>query len=389
MSQQNPEQINPESLIIIQEPGFLAVVWTCVAVSFFFVAFRAYVRLRVFGRFQDDDFFVLLGWLILLTCTILWHVRRTLDLVYISFLVGYGTEAPPPYYVEHLTNWLRILFSELLLNMLGLWSIKFSFLALFRKLSENVRSERILWWIVTALTVAALGISIGVSYFPCIFATIEFESTWCPTPKAGAAIYRSYRIQFGCDFASDLIIIMIPVKLLWKVRMSVREKLGLLGLFFLIAVTMVFSLVRVVVGLRGPREDDVWFFLCANIELAIGIIVACLASYRSLWKSNKQNSAQSSGSRYNYPFGSARSDNHASKKLKPTESYVDSYAHAIYSSNRDKDRLRKSVSGSETYLTAEHNDGAERIGTETIPLDIIKVERDSEVVRSHQPYTKK
>jgi hypothetical protein len=51
--------------------------------------------------------------------------------------------------------------------------------------------------------------------------------------------------------------------------MSPRQKLGLLACFCLVAVTMVFSLVRVVVGLRGPREDDVWFFLCATIELTI------------------------------------------------------------------------------------------------------------------------
>jgi putative Mn2+ efflux pump MntP len=98
-------------------------------------------------------------------------------LVYISFEVGYGAKAPPPYYIEHLTNWLRILFAELLLNMLGLWSIKFSFLALFRKLSKDVRRERILWWVITALTVISLAISIGVSYFPCIFATSEFEES--------------------------------------------------------------------------------------------------------------------------------------------------------------------------------------------------------------------
>jgi hypothetical protein len=51
--------------------------------------------------------------------------------------------------------------------------------------------------------------------------------------------------------------------------MSPRQKLGLLAVFCLVAVTMVFSLVRVIVGLRGAREDDVWFFLCATIELAI------------------------------------------------------------------------------------------------------------------------
>ena len=63
---------------------------------------------------------------------------------------------------------------------------------------------------------------------------------------------------------------MIPLKLLWKVQINIRQKLALLAIFFLTAVTMVFSLVRVVVGLKGRREDDVWLFFCATIELTIG-----------------------------------------------------------------------------------------------------------------------
>lgn len=150
--------------------------WTCVGVSFCFILFRLYVRLRVFRRVFDDDLFVLLAWLILITCTILWHVRQTLDMVYLSFYVGYGAETPPPHYIKQLTNWLRILFAELFLNMVGLWCIKFSFLAFFRRLGHNVQGQKLLWWVVTILTIAALGISVGVSYFPCIFATFEFET---------------------------------------------------------------------------------------------------------------------------------------------------------------------------------------------------------------------
>jgi hypothetical protein len=144
-----------------------AILWTLTAVSFLFVVFRAYVRLRVFGRFLEDDFLVLLAWLILLTCSILWVVRKTLTLVYTSYLVGFGAEAPTPYFLEHFSTWLSIFFAESLLVMFGLWSVKFAFLAFFRKLSKDVKGERILWWIVTALTVSALAISIGVYVYPC------------------------------------------------------------------------------------------------------------------------------------------------------------------------------------------------------------------------------
>ena len=146
-----------------------------------FLIIRIYIRVRIFRRIYDDDFLVVLAWLILLTCAILWHVRRTLDLVYESFYTGYGGKQPSPYYIQHLTNWLRILFAELFLNIIGLWCIKYAFLALFLRLGHNVKGQKLLWWIVFALTTAGLAISVGVCYYPCIFATFEFETSTCCT----------------------------------------------------------------------------------------------------------------------------------------------------------------------------------------------------------------
>ena len=62
----------------------------------------------------------------------------------------------------------------------------------------------------------------------------------------------------------------IPVHLLWKVQMNLRQKVGLLALFALSLITMVLSIVRVEVAIRGPREDDTWFYICTTIELTTG-----------------------------------------------------------------------------------------------------------------------
>ena len=99
--------------------------------------------------------------------------------------------------------------------------MKFAFLGFFRRLGYNVQGQKTLWWVITTLTVIAMAISIGVIYYPCIFTTLEIlESVsifsakenqvlmvpaFCPLQAAGDAIYQSFRIQFGCDFATDLI----------------------------------------------------------------------------------------------------------------------------------------------------------------------------------------
>ncbi len=63
---------------------------------------------------------------------------------------------------------------------------------------------------------------------------------------------------------------MIPVQLLWNVKINLQQKMGLLLIFSLTMITMVFSIVRVEVSLRGIREDDLFYFLCATIELTVG-----------------------------------------------------------------------------------------------------------------------
>ncbi|KAL8991944.1 MAG: hypothetical protein Q9169_007509 [Polycauliona sp. 2 TL-2023] len=122
----------------------MGLVWACVAVSFSFLVLRVFVRLRVFRWIQDDDVIVILAWLILFTCAILWHVRKTLDLVYESFYTGYGGKQPSAYYIQHLTNWLRILFAELFLNIIGLWCVKYAFMALFLRLGNSVKGQKVL-----------------------------------------------------------------------------------------------------------------------------------------------------------------------------------------------------------------------------------------------------
>ncbi|KAL8671497.1 MAG: hypothetical protein Q9168_004011 [Polycauliona sp. 1 TL-2023] len=336
MNSTGPSQIAPASLILISKPTFIGLTWACVAVSFCFLVLRLFVRLRVFRRIQDDDILVILAWLMLLTCGILWHVRSTVDLVYESFYTGYGGRKPSD--IQHLTNWLRILFAQLFLNIVGLWCIKYAFMALFLRLGHSVTGQKVLWWTVLALTTAGLAISVGVCYYPCIFATLEYEMTQCSKPEAVDAIHRSYQIQVGIDVATDILslfpsqhmpvnagtdgtlVLLIPIQLLRKVRISLKQKMGLLALFSLTIITMIFSIVRVELSSRGPPI----LFLCACFELTISIIMACIFSYRAYFTENAKNQRRRTKSPAGIPLnqhfesgGTEGSKEHNDSKSRP------------------------------------------------------------------------
>ena len=74
----------------------------------------------------------------------------------------------------------------------------------------------------------------------------------------------------------------IPIHLLWNVQINLQQKVGILALLSLSLITMVLSIVRVEVAIRGPRADVTWFYICTTIEMTIGNPSTSLCSRRYL-----------------------------------------------------------------------------------------------------------
>ena len=191
--------------------------WGCVGVSFCFLAFRIYIRLRCFHRLFDDDIFVILAWFILLTTAILWGVNNTLDFIYVAYRASFGGVTPPSSFVDGFSDWLRVFFAITLLNICGLYCVKISVLLFFRRLGRRVKGQTKLWWSVSAVTVAGWAITFGVIYFRCSFGTLEYESGELTAVNRGPSTYISQRIatarQLGRRYAGCTV-----YKLEWTFR---------------------------------------------------------------------------------------------------------------------------------------------------------------------------
>lgn len=63
----------------------------------------------------------------------------------------------------------------------------------------------------------------------------------------------------------------IPISLLWKVQITCRQRLALVGIFSLAVITMAFAIVRVtVISLLTNQPDVSWLFLWSFIEQTVG-----------------------------------------------------------------------------------------------------------------------
>lgn len=63
----------------------------------------------------------------------------------------------------------------------------------------------------------------------------------------------------------------VPVSMLWKVQISLRQKLVLAGIFSLTVFIMVFAIIRVaVLSSSNNIRDQTWLYLWSAIEQTVG-----------------------------------------------------------------------------------------------------------------------
>ena len=141
--------------------------WAGVAVSFCFVLFRLYVRLRIFRRCHVEDPFVLAAWLMNLANAVIW--QRNADQLYSIIAVG-GEQVskPPPQFPSHFSTKLHSALASSILYYTALWSIKISFLLFFRTLGSDIRRHKVLWYCVLAYTIASYIVCIGTIDYGCL-----------------------------------------------------------------------------------------------------------------------------------------------------------------------------------------------------------------------------
>lgn len=85
----------------------------------------------------------------------------------------------------------------------------------------------------------------------------------------------------GTDIAGDVLILLIPFPLLWKLRTTQRQKAILVGIFLLPLTPIIFGVVRLVLcNPVASAVDVVKFQLYSLLENTAAIITACLPSLR-------------------------------------------------------------------------------------------------------------
>ncbi|CAG7951392.1 unnamed protein product [Penicillium olsonii] len=248
---------------------------------FAFILSTTAVGFRVISRAINGKGLFLDDWLIILALIFEYGISIAGVVLLYNGLGTHIVEVPP----ENIVTYLKTLFTGAILYTCCILFIKLSILALYRRLfpirsmkaAVNVTSLIVILW-------AACGILAGC--FNCI----PTEKAWHPMIEGGCMNLSKfyYGLQIP-NIATDAIILIMPMPVVWKLPISKPQKMGLSAIFVLGVLTLAFDIVRLVVliDLAEKAEDITYDQVPASvwtcIEPAVGIVAACLANMRPLF----------------------------------------------------------------------------------------------------------
>ncbi|KAI0446150.1 hypothetical protein F4803DRAFT_504690 [Xylaria telfairii] len=239
-----------------------------------FIAFAVYVKVVQFTKINLEDIFALIaigGWIVLL--------------VYLyKSLLGYG------YFVHQWDIVLRdvpgffyVIYVATISYFIVMATIKAAILLQWIRLFVPRGRRTTLFWTCCA-TASVNFVASVIQMFLVAFACTPREKYWNPLVEgtcldANATAFAAPIINLGFD----IIILLLPQKVIWNLHLPLKKKLGVATIFALGLLACISAALRIVYSVTFYRGDDRTFnissvaLLCLA-ESTIGILIYCVPS---------------------------------------------------------------------------------------------------------------
>ncbi|KGO40834.1 hypothetical protein PEX2_075080 [Penicillium expansum] len=253
----------------IKGTGIALIVLTSLVVGTRFVG-----SIRSFKDLKAEDYLLIVAYIFFLELSILYIYIS--PVIFRIAAVGAGTIPPYAAISEEGLRLQTVFFVTTSSLWLCLWMIKFSLLAMYKRLLVG-KKYLIAWWVIMGFCVLFIIGCILSSWLSCSSFHAWFTSGQCNTPRDHRAAVISLYYAYGVDIVTDLAIMILPIRLIWNLQMQTRQKLSIGGLFCFGWVCIIISTIRVVQ--LGETENGVpapsWLALWGTIEASIAVMIGC------------------------------------------------------------------------------------------------------------------
>ncbi|KAL8757059.1 MAG: hypothetical protein Q9199_002500 [Rusavskia elegans] len=172
------------------------------------------------------------------------------------------------------------------LQQFCVFAVKFCYLFFFRQLIDRLTRITIYWRITLAFTFIACIFNACGSFIACP----EFgdNNLRCMNPYYIRRTTAVEATTIVFDIVSDLMILTIPPYLIWKVRISRRQKLGI-AFFLCLSTSMVIIAIIRISQVHSPIYN-IWATFWQQLEGCVAILMVSLTAFRTLFVTSPTNS---------------------------------------------------------------------------------------------------
>ncbi|OQD90663.1 hypothetical protein PENANT_c001G09303 [Penicillium antarcticum] len=179
---------------------------------------------------------------------------------------------------------MQLLFVYVLIYVAVVPLIKLSVLLFYQRIFGMTK----MMWFCVFLTVGYV-ISCYIAFLVCCRPVSYYWSQYID-PTGGKCIFNLYPFYIGnaaANVTTDVIILLVPVPLVWKLQMRTSQKFMLCGIFMLGGFVCVASIIRIYyMTFLGSSVDITWImddvFIWSSVEPCIGILCASLPTLQPL-----------------------------------------------------------------------------------------------------------
>ena len=243
-----PSTNSEESPDVLSHRSLLILIWVCFSAAALLVGLRTVIRIRSpttrhVAPLEDCWIFLALASLLGLC------VLETIQLPSLYYISGVLAGTVPLTTVDAIVGqtktYLRFQFPIVILFWTVLWSVKGAFLALYWRLFRDLKWYRQAWFALSAFTfLAYVGCVLTLSLSCGTDVSKFFGFSTCAGPEHVWASNFSVYFSTAVDVFTDLCIMAMPLRLIYNINVSLKQKVGLVCVFSLGFVMIVFSIIR-------------------------------------------------------------------------------------------------------------------------------------------------
>ncbi|KAK6521537.1 hypothetical protein TWF506_001748 [Arthrobotrys conoides] len=264
--------------LILSESGEHALTWSLISIPLLLLPIRLYLRYTHHHRLLADDYLLLPAVLLMLSLGAL-HTYQypILFLAHNHFLTK--TPLPPQFLNHEIPSLLKSQFAKTFVVWTLQWFCKLSLLMFLRRLLRVWPVYLRWWWVVVGMCTVSWVVVILINCFTCFPPRRKWEGNSCNTPHDILSNNNGLIAATILDITSDIAIILLPSNLLFSLKINLRHKIIVAGIFSLSTLLIFLAVFRIILLYKSRETTNIWLngIVAAQFGQVFGTMAVLIA----------------------------------------------------------------------------------------------------------------